>query len=64
MSMMALENSEDLFEIEIGSFTNNNRDQLPISLFQEIEADLCDRLLHTYGGSPEDDQTDGALEFI
>ena len=61
---MALENSEDLFEIEIGSFTNNNRDQLPISLFQEIEADLWDRLLHTHGGSPEDDQTDGVLEFI
>ena len=50
---MVLENSEDLFEIEIGSFTNNNRDQLPISLFQEIEADLCDRLLHTTEAVPK-----------
>ena len=35
---------------------------MPISLFQEIEADLCDRLMHS--SSPEDDQTDGPLEFI
>ena len=63
MSKTTIENSSDLFEIEIGSFNNNNGKQLPISLFQEIEADLCDRLMHTYGGSPEEDQTDGALEF-
>ena len=61
---MALENSSDLFKIGIGSFNNNNLDQLPVSLFKEIEADLCDRLLHTNGDSPEEDQTDGALEFI
>ena len=64
MSKTTIENSSDLFEIEIGSFSNNNGEQLPISLFQEIEADLCDRLMHTYGSSPEEDQTDGALEFI
>ena len=64
MSKTTIENSSDLFEIEIGSFNNNNGEQLPISLFQEIEADLCDRLMHTYGSSPEEDQTDGALEFI
>ena len=51
----------DLFEIE----TNNNvltAENLPIYLFQEIEADLCDKLLHS--SDPENDQTDGPLEFI
>ena len=51
----------DLFEIE----TNNNvltAENLPIYLFQEIEADLCDKLLHS--SSPENDQTDGAIDFI
>ena len=51
----------DLFEIE----TNNNvltAENLPIYLFQEIEADLCDNLLHS--SSPEHDQTDGAIDFI
>ena len=37
-------------------------EKLPISLFQETEADLCDRLMHS--SSPEDDQTDGLLEFM
>ena len=60
MSKMTIENSDDLFEIEISN--KNVGEQLPISLFQEIEADLCDRLMH--GSSPEEDQTDGALEFI
>ena len=49
------------FEIE----TNNNvltAQNLPIYLFQEIEADLCDNLLHS--SSPENDQTDGAIDFI
>ena len=51
----------DLCEIE----TNNNvltAENLPIYLFQEIEADLCDKLLHS--SSPENDQTDGAIDFI
>ena len=51
----------DLFEIE----TNNNvltAENLPIYLFQEIEADLCDNLLHS--SSPKNDQTDGAIDFI
>ena len=64
MSKTTIENSSDLFEIEIGSFNNNNGEQLPISFFQEIEADLCDRLMLTYRSSPKEDQTDGALEFI
>ena len=33
---------EDLFEIQ-----NVVEEKLPISLFQEIEADLCDKLMHT-----------------
>ena len=61
---MAIENSDDLFEIEIGIFNNNVGEQLPISRFQEIEADLYDKLMHGYESSPEDDQTDGSLEFI
>ena len=62
MAEMEFSQSEpDLFEIE----TNNNvltAENLPIYLFQEIEADLCDKLLHS--SSPENDQTDGPLEFI
>ena len=39
------------------------KNELPISLFEEIEAELCDRLLHS--SSPEeDDETEGAIEFI
>ena len=48
----------DLFKIE-NTLVNKN---LPISLFQEIEADLCDKLL--YNDSLQNDQTDGLLEFI
>ena len=51
----------DLFKIE----TNNNvlnAENLPIYLFQEIEADLYDKLLHS--GDPKNDQIDGPLEFI
>ena len=51
----------DLFKIE----TNNNvlaAENLPIYLFQEIEADLRDNLLHS--NSPKNDQTDGAIDFI
>lgn len=59
---MASENEDNLFEIEIDTFTGNGIEKLPISLFQEIEADLCDRLMHR--NSTEDDQTDGLLELI
>ena len=51
----------DLFEIE----ANNNvltAENVPIYLFQEIEADQCDNLLHS--SSPKNDQTDGAIDFI
>ena len=62
MAEMEFSQSEpDLFKIE----TNNNAltaENLPIYLFQEIEADLCDKLLHS--GESNNDQTDGPLEFI
>ena len=62
MAEMEFSQSEpDLFKIE----TNNNAltaENLPIYLFQEIEADLCDKLLR--GGDPKNNQTDGLLEFI
>ena len=51
----------DLFEIE----ANNNvltAENVPIYLFQEIEADQCDNLLHS--SSPKNDQTNGAIDFI
>ena len=62
MAEMEFSQSEpDLFEIE----TNNNvltAENLPIYLFQEIEAELCDKLLHS--SSPKNNQIDGPLEFI
>ena len=51
----------DLFEIE----NNNNilaAENLPVYLIQETEADLCNKILHC--DEPENDQTDGPLEFI
>ena len=57
---MRTENEDDLFEIEF--FDGNIGKELPISLFEEIEAKLCDRLLHK--GSPKEDETDAAIEFI
>ena len=60
MSKMATENKDDLFEIEF--FDGNIEKELPISLFEEIEAELCDRLLHR--DSRKEDETDGAIEFI
>ena len=58
MSKMAIDNLDDLFEIKIV----NAKEQVFISLFEEIEAELCDAILHS--NSPEDDETDGAIEFI
>ena len=56
MSKLALLNEEDLFEMEI----KEQEEQLPITLFQEIEAELCDHILNTAEG----DKTDGAIDFI
>ena len=55
---MAIDNLDDLFEIKIV----NAKEQVFISLFEEIEAELCDAILHS--NNPEDDETDGAIEFI
>ena len=58
---MKTENERDLSEIEF--YDGDTKNELPISLFEEIEAELYDRLLHS--SSPEeDDETDGAIEFI
>ena len=59
---MDSQNADDLFEIEIDTFNENEIGKLPISLFEEIEADLCDRLMQ--GSNPEGDETDGPLDFI
>ena len=61
MLNMKTQNENDLFKIEF--YDGDIKNELPISLFEEIEADLCDRLLHS--SSPEeDDETDGTIEFI
>ena len=57
MSKLALLNEENLFETEI---KKEQEAQLPIAVFQEIEAELCDHILHTAEG----DETDGAIDFI
>ena len=57
MSKLALLNEENLFETEI---KEEQEEQLPIAIFQEIEAELCDHILHTAEG----DETDGAIDFI
>ena len=60
--MDSCQGEPDLFDLEIIPYQFNSERNLPISLFREIEADLCNKLLHS--SSPEDDQTDGPLEFI
>ena len=61
MLNMKTENENDLLEIEFCD--GDIKNELPISLFEEIEGELCDRLLHS--SSPEeDDETEGAIEFI
>lgn len=59
---MDSQNADDIFEIEIDTFNENEIGKLPISLFEGIEADLCDRLMHS--SNPEGDETDGPLDFI
>ena len=60
--MDSCQGEPDLFDLEIIPYQFNSEGNLPVSLFREIEADLCNKLLHS--SSPEDDQTDGPLEFI
>ena len=54
MSKLTLLTQDDLFERKF------KEEQLPIALFQEIEAELCDHILHIAEG----DETDGAIDFI
>ena len=42
---MDSQNADDVFEIEIDTFNENEIGKLLIFLFEEIEADLCDRLI-------------------
>ena len=58
------QSEQDLFDVtELNHFNGwIESGKLPISLFQEIEADLCDKFLHS--SSPKNDQTDGALDFV
>ena len=61
MSNMKTENENDLFEIEF--YDGDIKKELPILPFEEIEVELCDRLLHS--SSPEEgDEMDRAIEFI
>ena len=68
---MATENKGNgLFEIKMSneneimfSKNQNNNEKLPITLFQEIETELLDRLLHDSDCDSED-ETDGPIDFI
>ena len=57
MAKLALLNKQDLFETEI----KEQQEPLPISLFQEIEAELSDHILQS---GEEGDEIDGAIDFI
>ena len=57
MSKLALLKEENLFETET---SKEQEELLPISLFQEIEAELYDNISHTAEG----DETDGVVDFI
>ena len=59
LSKLALLNEENLYE-EFKLEEIKDEEQLPIELFQEIETELCDHILHTAEG----DETDGAIDFI
>ena len=61
MSNTKTENENDHFEIEF--YDGKIKNELPISLFEQIEAELCDRLLYS-NSLEEDDEADSAIEFI
>ena len=62
--MDSSQSEQGLFDIiELNQFNGRiESEKLPISLFQEVKADLCDKFLHS--SSPENDQADRALDFI
>ena len=56
-----------LFEIEIDNEINaETKEKLPIELFQELDVELLDSLLHKVNNNGEisDDETDGPIDFI
>ena len=56
--------NENIFEIEIKQNENKN-ENLPIELFQELETELLDSLLHKENNNDLwDDETDGPIDFI
>ena len=54
--------NENLFEIDM---EENNNEKLPIELFQELEVELLDSLLHQDNNNElSDAETDGPIDFI
>ena len=56
-----------LFEIEIDNEINTEtKEKLPIELFQELDVELLDSLLHKDNNKGEisDNETDGPIDFI
>ena len=54
--------NENLFEIDM---EENNNEKLPIELFQELEVELLDSLLHQNNNNElSDNETDGPIDFI
>ena len=51
----------DLFEIDMNN--NTDTEKLPIKLFQEIERELLDSLVHTEDAD-SDDETESPINFI
>ena len=56
-------NENEILIDENENTDQNNNKKLPITLFQEIETELLDRLLHIEG-SESDNETDDPIEFI
>ena len=56
--------NENMFEIELDQNENKN-EKLPTELFQELETELLDSLLHKENNNDlSDDETDGPIDFI
>ena len=56
--------NENMFEVELEQNENKN-EKLPTELFQELETELLDSLLHKENNNDlSDDETDGPIDFI
>ena len=56
--------NENMFEIELEQNENKN-EKLPTELFQELETELLDSLLHKENNNDlSDNETDGPIDFI